>query len=110
MHLSDHWLPLRRFGGSPDRWYNLNSLLRAPEWLSSEHLSLAINTAEQEGHSVFAVRKIGSSDDSGLTVLPESQADLMALQLGSPPTPASGECSFYAGCKQRIALNHLARL
>ena len=86
MNLQQHWLPLRRFAGSPDRWYNLNSLLNGPEWLSSTYLSLAINTAEDEGHSVFVVRKAGDNDAQkiGFSALPECQADLMGLQLGSP--------------------------
>lgn len=92
MNLSQHWLPLRRFAGSTDRWYNLNSLLVSPEWLSSTYLSLAINTAEDEGHSVFVVRKAGDrgEQENGFSALPECQADLMGLQLGSPSSRGAG--------------------
>jgi ataxin-3 len=97
MNLSQHWLPLRRFAGRSDRWYNLNSLLVGPEWLSSTYLSLAINTAEDEGHSVFVIRKAGSEEaqEQGFSALPECQADLMGLQLGSPS--AGGGSGFSDG-------------
>jgi ataxin-3 len=91
MNLNKHWLPLRRFAASPNRWYNLNSLLNNPEILPVNLLGLAIETAENEGHSVFVVRKIGSSGQTneGLSVLPECEADLMGLQFGDPS--AQGE-------------------
>ena len=103
MNLQQHWLPLRRFAASPDRWYNLNSLLNGPEWLSKIYLGMALNEAEQGGHSVFVVRKIGvkTGDETGLSVLPECQADLMGLQFGSP---SSGGRGFSNGEFHRLVL------
>lgn len=101
MNLSQHWLPLRRFAGRSDRWYNLNSLLVSPEWLSSEYLSLAINTAEDEGHSVFVVRgKDTQEQEQGISALPECQADLMGLQMGLPS--AGGHAGFSDGQSRQL--------
>jgi hypothetical protein len=53
---------------------------------------MALNEAEQGGHSVFVLRKIGAKagDETGLSVLPECQADLMGLQFGSPSAGGRG--------------------
>jgi ataxin-3 len=104
LNLASHWIPLRRFSphpptsGSTKRWYNLNSFLpNGPEWISPTYLRLVLAQAEEEGYSVFCVRKatpggaegqdIGEGTgwgDGGVGVLPESEADRMAVVLGEP--------------------------
>ncbi|KAL7418490.1 hypothetical protein Q5752_006948 [Cryptotrichosporon argae] len=98
LNLASHWFALRRFSppGRPTlkRWYNLNSFLAAPEWISPTYLHLVLSQAEAEGYSVFVVRRASHGDgatgegqgwaDSGIGVLPESQADLIAAELGEP--------------------------
>lgn len=104
MHLSSHWIPLRRFApadappSANKRWYNLNSFLPGgPEWISPTYLQLVLQQAEQEGYSVFVVRRAGDSGrdgldfgegsgwgDGGIGRLPECLADRMAVELGEP--------------------------
>ncbi|WVF73055.1 hypothetical protein IAT40_007873 [Kwoniella sp. CBS 6097] len=103
LNLSSHWLPLRRFAPNPPhaaatkRWYNLNSFHQTPEWISPTYLRLFLTQAEQEGYSVFVVRKARSDtaegqdagegrgwEDGGVAQLPECLADQMAVELGEP--------------------------
>jgi ataxin-3 len=58
LNLDQHWFTLRRFGdASPlieadegnGLWFNLNSSLPAPEWLSKTYLGMVISQAEAEG-------------------------------------------------------------
>ncbi|WWC91646.1 uncharacterized protein L201_006592 [Kwoniella dendrophila CBS 6074] len=104
LNLSSHWFPLRRFSTYPPsksankRWYNLNSFLNQPEWISPTYLRLVLTQAEQEGYSVFVVRKnvngngtTAANDeegqgwkDGGIGILPECLADTMAIELGEP--------------------------
>lgn len=113
LHLAQHWLPLRRFAPSPPhvsavkRWYNLNSFLGAPEWISPTYLKMVLTQAEQEGYSVFVVRRAGTAStgdkgketdmiegegwgDGGVGVLPECLADTMAVELGEPVGRSGG--------------------
>ncbi|WVR00244.1 hypothetical protein IAU59_007386 [Kwoniella sp. CBS 9459] len=103
LNLSSHWLPLRRFAPNPPhsaatkRWYNLNSFHENPQWISPTYLRLFLTQAEQEGYSVFVVRKARSNtaegqdagegqgwEDGGIAQLPECLADQMAVELGEP--------------------------
>ncbi|WVR07737.1 hypothetical protein IAU60_004780 [Kwoniella sp. DSM 27419] len=103
LNLASHWLPLRRFAPNPPhasatkRWYNLNSFLPAPEWISPTYLRLVLSQAEEEGYSVFVVRRAtpGTAqgehsgegqgwEDGGIGALPECLADTMAVELGEP--------------------------
>nr|XP_019010271.1 ataxin-3 [Kwoniella pini CBS 10737]OCF49052.1 ataxin-3 [Kwoniella pini CBS 10737] len=103
LNLSSHWFPLRRFSTFPPdhtatkRWYNLNSFFPQPEWISPTYLRLVLTQAEEEGYSVFVVRKRtqGTKEgenagegqgwqDGGIAVLPECLADTMAVELGEP--------------------------
>lgn len=96
LNLASHWFTLRRFGYST-RWYNLNSFLPEPQWISPTYLDMVLKQAEAEGYSVFVVRQAGPGageeavedpgegkgwQDSGVGVMPESAADAMALELG----------------------------
>ena len=62
---------------------------------------MALNEAEQGGHSVFVLRKIGAKagEETGLSVLPECQADLMGLQFGSP---SAGGRGFSSGMSHQL--------
>lgn len=48
-----HWFALRRFGNLNDldngHWFNLNSFLPAPEWVSKLYLGMVLSQAENEG-------------------------------------------------------------
>ena len=101
MNLASHWIPLRRFSPHPQtsastkRWYNLNSFLpNGPEWISPTYLRLVLTQAEQEGYSVFVIRKRTKTagdekegegwGDGGVGVLPECEADRIAMAFGEP--------------------------
>lgn len=88
LNLSSHWLAVRRFASSPNRWYNLNSFLQHPEWISPTYLKMVLQQAEEEGYSVFVVRSLdalaGQQDAMTLSLLPECQADLIGLEIGDP--------------------------
>nr|XP_019044211.1 ataxin-3 [Kwoniella bestiolae CBS 10118]OCF23141.1 ataxin-3 [Kwoniella bestiolae CBS 10118] len=109
LNLSSHWFPLRRFSTFPPsssaikRWYNLNSFLPQPEWISPTYLRMVLTQAEEEGYSVFVVRKtvVGTREgedagegqgwqDGGIGVLPECLADTMAVELGEPVGRSGG--------------------
>lgn len=58
LHLENHWFTLRRFGlvsPNPDadsgegHWFNLNSFLEAPEWVSRLYLGMVLQQAEADG-------------------------------------------------------------
>ncbi|KAJ9123418.1 hypothetical protein QFC22_001620 [Naganishia vaughanmartiniae] len=87
LNLASHWLPVRRFASSPNRWYNLNSFLANPEWISPTYLKMVLQQAEQEGYSVFVVRSFdvhAMQEGMVLSLLPECQADLIGLEMGDP--------------------------
>jgi len=54
-NLDEHWFTLRKFY-SKYRWYNLNSTLKRPEWLSETYLELYLDDIQRQGYSVFVVR------------------------------------------------------
>ena len=69
LNLQQHWFTLRRFGPATTlpaaefdvgssvpptdpgdgHWYNLNSFLASPEWISQTYLGMVIQQAEAEG-------------------------------------------------------------
>lgn len=55
----------RKFG---NHWFNLNSTLDEPEYLSQTYISLFIEQLKQEGYSIFVVRG----------ELPQSEAELLS--------------------------------
>lgn len=66
-HMENHWFCIRRFG---DIWFNLNSTVDTPKFMSSLYLTEYLKQMEQDGYMVFIV--------SG--ILPECTAD------SKPPT------------------------
>ncbi|KAJ9107284.1 hypothetical protein QFC21_000731 [Naganishia friedmannii] len=68
-------------------WYNLNSFLAHPEWISPTYLKMVLQEAEREGYSVFVVRSLdvhAMQEGMVLSLLPECQADLIGLEMGDP--------------------------
>lgn len=61
-HMENHWFCIRRF---VDIWFNLNSLLNKPKYMSSLYLTEYLKQMEQDGYMIFIV--------SGM--LPECAAD-----------------------------------
>jgi ataxin-3 len=58
-----HWYTIRKIGSY---WFNLNSLLRKPEFVSDTHLSILLFQLINDGYSIFIV----------YGELPQSQADV----------------------------------
>jgi Ataxin-3 len=61
-NLAEHWFTLRRFGPADadiskdegiGHWFNLNSFLPDPEWVSRTYLGMVIQQAETEGQSTM---------------------------------------------------------
>ncbi|KAL6310405.1 Josephin-domain-containing protein [Sparassis latifolia] len=92
-----HWLTLRRFGHvSPaplhadsggGHWFNLNSFLEAPQWISNTYLGMVLQQSEAEGYSVFAVIQ---TDPEGPLALPRTEADELAASIPESSAPSSG--------------------
>jgi len=69
-----HWFTIRKFG---EYWYNLNSTLPEPQFVSNTFLGMLLAQHQNDGYFVFVVRG----------EFPSSQADQMALitpRLGLP--------------------------
>ncbi|TPX33315.1 hypothetical protein SmJEL517_g03711 [Synchytrium microbalum] len=95
-NLNEHWFTLRKFGISPKRWYNLNSIFSSPQYVSSTFLSLQLQQLQAEGYSIFVVQgKIPPSeaDNMAMEMLEPSAADIAAASAASskpgPATPSS---------------------
>lgn len=76
-HMDNHWFCIRRFAG--DVWFNLNSLLDAPTFMSNIYIAEYLQQMEQEGYMVFIV--------SGK--LPECLADRKPPKTRSTPSSSS---------------------
>ncbi|KAI0316262.1 Josephin-domain-containing protein [Amylostereum chailletii] len=94
LNLQQHWFTLRRFGDvspHPDQepgnghWFNLNSFLHRPEWVSDTYLGMVLQQSETEGYSVFAVIQ---KNPLAPLALPRTQADNMAATC-PPPSSSS---------------------
>ncbi|KAF9531669.1 Josephin-domain-containing protein [Crepidotus variabilis] len=94
LNLEQHWFTLRRFGdANPDmdldegngHWFNLNSFLKDPEWVSRTYLGMVLQQSEAEGYSVFVVTQ---SDPNAPLALPRTQADMIASSLPEPRSSA----------------------
>ncbi|EKM80981.1 hypothetical protein AGABI1DRAFT_119519 [Agaricus bisporus var. burnettii JB137-S8] len=92
LNLEQHWFSLRRFGpisgnvnrdASLSHWFNLNSSLPAPEWVSKVYLGMVLQQAEAEGYSVFVITQ---SDPSNMQTLARGEADDIAATLPEPQT------------------------
>lgn len=136
LNLANHWIPLRRFSPHPQptastkRWYNLNSFLpNGPEWISPTYLRMVLSQAEEEGYSVFCVRKATQGrrgeeesiegvgwEDGGVGILPESEADRLAVVLGEPVSrtgaggPDSATTNVAGGCESMSLYRDIAHI
>ncbi|CAA7261606.1 unnamed protein product [Cyclocybe aegerita] len=90
LNLEQHWFTLRRFGNAVanvdlddgnGHWFNLNSFLKAPEWVGKLYLGMVLQQSEAEGYSVFAVTQ---ADPEAPLALPRTQADIIASTLPEP--------------------------
>ncbi|KAL6078966.1 ubiquitinyl hydrolase 1 [Balamuthia mandrillaris] len=52
-NLASHWLTIRNVEGD---WYNFNSLLNEPQYLSDFYLSAFLDTLMAKGYSIFCVK------------------------------------------------------
>ena len=52
-NLQAHWFAVRKIGGT---WYNLNSLLKAPEEITDFYLALYFETLVEGGYSIFVLQ------------------------------------------------------
>ncbi|GAA5844930.1 hypothetical protein JCM3766R1_000336 [Sporobolomyces carnicolor] len=80
-----HWFSLRRFG--PNRFYNLDSCIPEPTWISETYLGLQLREFELRGYSIFA---IVPSPQSHLGGLPPCDASAIAPSLPSPSGGGAG--------------------
>ncbi|BGP48641.1 hypothetical protein JCM10450v2_004517 [Rhodotorula kratochvilovae] len=76
-----HWFSIRRFGPSPERFYNLDSCIPQPQWISAMYLGLTLREAERQGYSIFAVVP---APESAITGLPQCSAEDRARTLPPP--------------------------
>ncbi|KZT10685.1 Josephin-domain-containing protein [Laetiporus sulphureus 93-53] len=89
LNLQQHWYTLRRFGIDPPdpdhvgHWFNLNSFLQQPEWISKLYLDMVLQQAETDGYSVFAVVQV---DPDALLALPRTSADHLAAVIPDQPS------------------------
>ncbi|TFK44721.1 Josephin-domain-containing protein [Crucibulum laeve] len=90
LNLEQHWFTLRRFGSAvadinndpgDGHWFNLNSFLAEPEWVSKTYLGMVLQQAEAEGYSVFAITQI---DPQAPLALPRTTTDQIASTLPEP--------------------------
>ncbi|KAG0662144.1 hypothetical protein C6P46_003537 [Rhodotorula mucilaginosa] len=81
-----HWFSIRQFGNS-DRFYNLDSCIPEPVWISAMYLGLSLREMERQGYSIFAVV---SATDGQLGGLPPCAAAEVARTLPPPRGGGSG--------------------
>ncbi|KIM75496.1 hypothetical protein PILCRDRAFT_827205 [Piloderma croceum F 1598] len=90
LNFQQHWFTLRRFGHAEPNidsdtgnghWFNLNSSLNAPEWVSKLYLGMVLQQAESEGYSVFAIIQ---TDPQAPLALNRTEADEVASTLPEP--------------------------
>ncbi|KAG8864565.1 hypothetical protein FRB96_005068 [Tulasnella sp. 330] len=95
LNLDSHWYTLRRFGpvALDFHWFNLNSLLKRPEYVSNTLLAMTLQQAEAEGYSVFVVRALDDYNPLSSSPLPETNLDIVAAtipRLASYKSPSGG--------------------
>ncbi|TDL24262.1 Josephin-domain-containing protein [Rickenella mellea] len=93
LNLEQHWLTLRRFGPAlpnvdedpgEGHWFNLNSSLDRPEWISPLYLSMVLQQMETEGYSVFVVCQ---ANPNAPIALPRVDADIIAATVDAQNGP-----------------------
>ncbi|KAF8502102.1 Josephin-domain-containing protein [Russula emetica] len=84
LNCDQHWFTLRRFGNSEGSgpWFNLDSSLDRPKWISETYLGIWLQQAEADGYSTFVV--VPTNPDNPL---PQTDADVIAVSF--PPRASS---------------------
>ncbi|KAH9998494.1 Josephin-domain-containing protein [Russula compacta] len=94
LNCDQHWFTLRRFG-NPEGvgpWFNLDSSLERPKWVSETYLGVWLQQAESDGYSTFAV--VPTDPDHPL---PQTDADDIATRVSQPvSSPSLAQDSFGA--------------
>ncbi|KAK0212685.1 Josephin-domain-containing protein [Desarmillaria ectypa] len=102
LNYQQHWYTLRRFGpASPvlaedsgiGHWFDLNSLLPEPRWISKTYLGMVLQQAEADGYSVFVVTQ---TDPSAPLGLPRVDADDLATIVSESGVSSRPSSSSYA--------------
>jgi len=52
-NLASHWLTIRKINGD---WFNFNSMLNKPQFLSTFYLSAFMDTLQDKGYAIFVVK------------------------------------------------------
>ncbi|EPQ57220.1 Josephin-domain-containing protein [Gloeophyllum trabeum ATCC 11539] len=91
LNLEQHWFTLRRFGQTASigesHWFNLNSFLESPEWVSKTYLGMVLQQAETEGYSVFVI----TEEHEG--AFPRTEADHLASTIREPSSASGARLS-----------------
>ncbi|KLO19447.1 Josephin-domain-containing protein [Schizopora paradoxa] len=114
LNLQQHWFTLRRFGSASSdftqdagegHWFNLNSTLLKPQWISKTYLGMVLQQSEDEGYSVFAVVQANPDQD---LVLQRTEADIIAATIPEPesddPPSASEGVASGSGVREHIEI------
>ncbi|KAJ3212309.1 Ataxin-3 [Entophlyctis luteolus] len=83
LNLNEHWLTLRKFGNSRNRWYNLDSTTSGPTHISEFYLQALLSQLSAEGYSIFVV--------SGSLPMCDADAYAAAYPIPAPVTQVRKE-------------------
>lgn len=92
LNMESHWFCLRRFVGSdgtPSVWFNLNSILSKPEYMSSTYLIEYLKQMEKEGYSIFMVK--GELPECVADKNPPTFRPNINISAGSTSTPSNSQ-------------------
>ncbi|KAI9458551.1 Josephin-domain-containing protein [Russula earlei] len=101
LNCDQHWFTLRKFG-DPDGvgpWFNLNSSIDRPDWVSETYLGILLQQAEADGYSVFVVVPIDPDHP-----LPQADADVFAAALSPPASSRSQHSSTAHSSESSVVL------
>ncbi|GAA5945074.1 josephin domain-containing protein [Sporobolomyces koalae] len=97
-----HWFSLRRFASN--RFYNLDSCIPEPSWISETYLGLQLREFEMRGYSIFAVVP---SSEGHLDSLPPCSASAIGPTL--PPPSGNGGTDLASASGSHIRFNGTGR-
>ncbi|KAK7057172.1 Josephin domain-containing protein [Favolaschia claudopus] len=90
LNYEQHWFSLRRFG---PHWFNLNSFIAKPEWVSNLYLGMVLQQAEADGYSVFAITP---AEPTSTSALPYTEADDIASTIPEPHSASRPDLSSFS--------------
>jgi len=90
-NLDSHWYTLRKING---KWFNTNSLLPVPQFVSDSFLGLMIKTLAEQGYTIFVARgslsPCPTTTDGCMQVsIPANNVDLWASPISIPSDVSS---------------------